>query len=106
METEVWIESDVSFNSKKELMAVDQSTKRPGNVLSDEFKSFKWFCVIDKEPGVYRGDSTIGDSGCEETAMKVCLLYVTNWRCLHYPLSMIADESQLNITDTSYSNQS
>lgn len=81
------------FNNTDELMAVEQLTEGPIDVLSDGLKSFEWFCMIDEEGGVDAGYGTICDSGLKETASEFGVADVTNRRSTHDCFSMIADES-------------
>ena len=49
--------------------------------------------MIDEEGGVNTGESTVGDSGFEETAKEFGVFDIINWRSVYDRFPMIADES-------------
>lgn len=82
-------------------MAADQFAEWPAGILSDVLEGLQWFCVIDEEAGIDTRNSTVGDSGAEETSSHFGVLDVPDWRCLHDRFPVIVDESRLNVVDTS-----
>ena len=82
-------------------MAVDQFAEWPAGILSDVFEGLQWFCVIDEEAGIDTRNSTVSDSGAEETSSHFGVLDVTDWRRLHDRFPVIVDESGLNVVDAS-----
>ena len=58
--------------------------------------------MVNKEAGINTRDGPISDLGAEETTSQFSLPNVTDWRGVYDSLTVIADERELNVVDTSY----